>query len=415
MSNIGTEVIVGKMFKPIITTLTYEELEEYRDQGTNIGINNSFIISIPQQKIGNITSDDGDSTSIWMTDESGLLCPLTHPYSHFKEIADILSNYNEINTKKIQSLRWHVNNQSEQILILDSYAGQIPIITNKVDAYYSQTDVRLMSVDEIEVYTDTNMMVKYIPSYDERGNIVNWYDTVGTYYLQGLVKNLDGSYVKTLDPLIWQIKTYEKRTPEIVITERINNHDEHYAEYNIISDIEGVLQITNDTTSEYTITKNGATFTSIYLNENKAVTIKITNNGTSDIQPTLSYIFTPKEYKYFNEVQSTYTVPNIIEGHNTYYWYAGAGPINSSTIPGSDANWHLIEGTPSSIATGELENNTKINWILAVPTKFNLNHISNGEDITDVFDVTIVTCADGIEYKVFTQLAKTRRIDYIFI
>ena len=97
------------------------------------------------------------------------------------------------------------------------------------------------------------------------------------------------------------------------------------------------------------------------------------------------------------------------------YWYAGAGPINNSTIPGSDGNWHLITGTPSSIATGELENNTKINWIIAVPTTLGLNHISNGEDITDVFDVIIVTCADGVEYKVFTQLAKTRQIDYNII
>ena len=45
----------------------------------------------------------------------------------------------------------------------------------------------------------------------------------------------------------------------------------------------------------------------------------------------------------------------------------------------------------------------------------NLNHISNGEDITDAYDVTTVTCADGVEYKVFTQISQSKKTDRIFV
>lgn len=100
----------------------------------------------------------------------------------------------------------------------------------------------------------------------------------------------------------------------------------------------------------------------------------------------------------------------------TYYWYAGAGPVNASSTPGSDSNWYLISGTPSSIETGSLSNETRINWVLAVPTSLGLNHISNGTlDVTTTFDVTTVTCADGVEYIVFRQAEDTKRINYIFV
>ena len=99
------------------------------------------------------------------------------------------------------------------------------------------------------------------------------------------------------------------------------------------------------------------------------------------------------------------------------YWYAGAGPINSSTIPGIGSGWtEITDNNPTSIATGEKTNATAINWILAVPTSLGLNHISNGVlDVTTAYDESIVTCADGVEYKVFTQIATSKRTDRIFI
>ena len=99
----------------------------------------------------------------------------------------------------------------------------------------------------------------------------------------------------------------------------------------------------------------------------------------------------------------------------SYYWYAGPNMLTSSTIPGSDSNWHAISGTPTSIATGELENETKINWVLAVPSALGLTRISNGEDVTDAYDVSKVTTADGVEYVVFRQISSSRKTDRIFV
>ena len=102
-------------------------------------------------------------------------------------------------------------------------------------------------------------------------------------------------------------------------------------------------------------------------------------------------------------------------GETKYYWYVGADPVTAATTPGSDSNWHEISGTPSSIETGDHESEEKVNWVLAVPTALGLNHLSNGDDVTDLYDVTIVTCADGVEYKVFTQARASKRIDLIFV
>ena len=98
-----------------------------------------------------------------------------------------------------------------------------------------------------------------------------------------------------------------------------------------------------------------------------------------------------------------------------YYWYAGIGPVNESSTPGSDNNWHLIDGVPTSIVTGEQTSTEKIAWYIAVPTALGLNHISNGEDITDAYDATTVTCADGVEYKVFTQISASKKLDITIV
>ena len=110
-------------------------------------------------------------------------------------------------------------------------------------------------------------------------------------------------------------------------------------------------------------------------------------------------------------------------GDAIYYWYAGPDMLTSVTVPGTNADnecgygWHVIEGNPTSIETGELGTSDceKINWVLAVPTKFGLNAISNGEDITDAYDVSTVTTADGIEYRVFRQISATKKTDIIFV
>ena len=110
-----------------------------------------------------------------------------------------------------------------------------------------------------------------------------------------------------------------------------------------------------------------------------------------------------------------------------YYWYAGADMLTSETVPGSGTvfpmvttsedqiGWHQIKGTPSSIATGSLNNGEQINWVLAVPTSYGLTRISDGEDVTDTYDVSTVTTKDGIEYTVFKQKSATQRTDCAFV
>ena len=110
-------------------------------------------------------------------------------------------------------------------------------------------------------------------------------------------------------------------------------------------------------------------------------------------------------------------------GGTKYYWYAGPDMLTSETVPGINVEnecsygWHVITGNPTSIETGELGTSDcpKINWVLAVPTKFGLTRISNGEDITDIYDVSTVTTADGVEYIVFKQIDPSKKMDVTFV
>ena len=80
----------------------------------------------------------------------------------------------------------------------------------------------------------------------------------------------------------------------------------------------------------------------------------------------------------------------------TYYWYVGpttptAVDTNDIKTSASEIGWHLIEGTPTSIHVGELYNPTKVNWVVLIPTRYNITKISNGEDVTDLYTVSIIT------------------------
>ncbi len=133
------------------------------------------------------------------------------------------------------------------------------------------------------------------------------------------------------------------------------------------------------------------------------------------------------EYIVFKALQLTdavnMTLTNIVE----YYWYAGPDMLTSATVPAPGGSWpmittdseqigwHKIDGEPTSIATGDLAVSEKINWVFAVPTKFGLNALSNGEDVTDLYEVSTVTCADGVEYYVFKQIEPSKRASLIFV
>jgi len=407
MSKIGTEIIVGQIFKPIVTTFTYDELQNYRDNDISIGINNALIFSIPQQKLDNDSSVDAyNETSIWATDNSGLLCPLSFPYSMIAKIKDSLDRYEEnTNAKKIVSVNWTKTQGTSE-------AGTSPNINIKVEVKYTNDRIALLNVTGIKVYKNPQFTEEYV-TVIAGGETINWYDRAGIYYLQGLVTDTTtGSIMGTTNelPLEWTITEIEMQTP--VCTSNIIYHNsEHYVEIILSANVPGLFEITyhsdgNLDTNFGKITRNNGT-----------TTFKLYNESYDTISPIIKYTFTPDNTKYYINTNGSVTVSSIegIPIPYTYYWYVGVGPINTSIMPGTNSDWHIINGTPASIETGDNANSTKINWVLAVPTALNLNHLSNGDDVTDLYDVTTVTCADGVEYKVFTQARASKRIDVIFV
>ncbi len=226
MSKIGTEVIVGQMFKPIVTTFTYDELQNYRDNDVSIGINNALIFSIPQQGLDNDTYVDANNeTSIWATDNSGLLCPLSFPYSLIEKIKDSLDTYekNTIN-RKIISASWSKTNGT-------SVAGVSPNINIKVNVKYANDKSALLNITGIKVYKNPQFTEEYT-TIVVGTDTLNWYDRAGIYYIQGLIADTStGNIVATTNemPLVWTITTAEKLDP-VCSYDIIYHDDDSYAE-----------------------------------------------------------------------------------------------------------------------------------------------------------------------------------------
>ena len=189
--------------------------------------------------------------------------------------------------------------------------------------------------------------------------------------------------------------------------------DELYcAEFKLTANTPGLFEIISVSNGRLDVSTGRIT------NLNNYAIFKIYNDSYENISPQIIYKFTPDNTKYFYEVNNSFIIDNINKQKNpyTYYWYGGTGPIDSSTVPGQGDGWHLIEGTPTQIDTGDLSNPTAINWILAVPIELGLNHISNGgDDVTDSYNISIITCADDVTYKIFRQLTATKRTDRSFI
>ena len=408
MSKIGTEIIVGQIFKPIVTTFTYDELQNYRDNNISIGINNALIFSIPQQGLDNDSSVDAyDETSIWATDNSGLLCPLSFPYSIIAKIKDSLDRYEEnTNAKKIVAVSW-TNTQGT------SEAGASPNINIKVEVKYANDRTALLNVTGIKVYKDPQFIEEYV-TVIAGGETINWYDRPGIYYLQGLVTDTStGGIMGTTNelPLKWTVTEIDMQIPRCE-SNIVYHNSEHYAEIILSANIPGLFEITYH--SEGNLDTN---FGKITKNNGSSI-FKLYNESYNTISPIIKYTFKPDNTKYYVNTDGSFTVSNIegIPEPYTYYWYAGAGPVNESIMPGTNSDWHIIYGSPTSIDTGEQSSSSKINWVLAVPTALGLNHISNGVlDVTSGYDESIITCADGVVYKVFTQISQSKKTDRTFI
>ena len=172
------------------------------------------------------------------------------------------------------------------------------------------------------------------------------------------------------------------------------------------------------TTTQVQLSKDAIRPSSVTLDNGKTITLNANGTGSVTYAPTVgSYTVKTQGNETQGSCSFTVTAKSQPQPTTTYYWYVGAGPVNASTTPGNGTGWNLISGTPTRIETGDnaTNNNTKINWVLAVPTALNLTHLSNGDDITDLYDITIVTCADGVQYRVFTQIRASKRIDVTFV
>ena len=137
MSKVYNTKIVGQVFKPIVTNITYKQLDELREKNLPINITNSIIISVPKIDDESFSETNTDiiindeniedivgGASIWITDYSGNLYPITFPYNRIKSTFEAMQPYlKSLETKNIDSIDWRNKNQ-----IINVYQGVIPNI-----------------------------------------------------------------------------------------------------------------------------------------------------------------------------------------------------------------------------------------------------------------------------------------------
>ena len=329
MSKIGTEAIIGQIFKPIVTTFDYYELRSFMNNNTSVGVNNAVIFSIPASENGN---DDPNKTSIWATDESGMLCPLSFPAELMSDFMESLERYERnTNSQTIWKVAW-VNFTGE------SEVGTRPNINIKVNITYRDGTVRQKNPDSYVVYTDANFVNKYEGTKD-------WWKVENEegYYLQGIV---NGDHINDGDnetkggeynALKWIIKPIEILSYRCGIY-GIPMYDEsnHCVEFNLTSEIVGEFRNLQcdgfEILSESTIIRT----------PNSWVTIKLTNNSYNNLTPRFTCEFIPNDNVHYNNsiVDSAVHFPlNEIEGVPVpygFYIYVGLQCPDSTTDPDSD-------------------------------------------------------------------------------
>jgi len=390
MSKIGTEIIVGQIFKPIVTTFTYDELKNYRDNDISIGINNAVIFSIPQQGLDNDSSvDNQEETSIWATDNSGLLCPLSFPYSMIAKIKDSLDRYEEnTNAKKIVSVNWTKTQGTSE-------AGISPNINIKVEVKYANDRTALLNVTGIKVYKNPQFTEEYV-TVIAGGETINWYDKAGIYYLQGLVTDTAiGSIMATTNelPLEWTITEIIKENP---VQSRNITLCGTYAEINLSASVPGIFEIT------YCSAGSLDTNYGRILHSNDRTIFKIYNESYNIISPIIRYTFTPDNTKYYTIINDSFTIDRIdaLVPPHTYYWYAGltlpkASNIKSIALDSSNKieQWNGKEF--------RITNTTAVSAPAYVCTPVDFNVIWKD---TNGFDMSLPNVSefeyDGIYYKV---------------
>ena len=158
-------------------------------------------------------------------------------------------------------------------------------------------------------------------------------------------------------------------------------------------------------------------FVYFVLPETKRLASLVGANG-SPIKYDYTDAFGYRIYKTLNTINETvyYTVEQI-----TYYWYVGTTPITASSTPGSgtivtdetQVGWHLISGTPTEIQVGPTARlSANATWYIAIPASLNITKATSGGLTDGTVISTVITLADGVDYRVFTT-AEMKKVDYL--
>lgn len=105
----------------------------------------------------------------------------------------------------------------------------------------------------------------------------------------------------------------------------------------------------------------------------------------------------------------------------SYYWYVGTDPITSSSVPGSGTvtndetviGWHPINGEPTEIQVGSTARlSANAIWYIAIPSYLGITKPTNGGLTDQSISSSLMTLADGIEYRVFITPA-AKKVNYL--
>ena len=216
ISNIGTSSIVGKIFSPIVTTLSFDELNEIYNGGQYLPISNSVLFSIPQDADGNDLEYEG---SIWLTDKNGYLYPMTPTYNTILKFENFMETYianNTVLNYKISSISWSLENIDQAVDLVNNVTNTNPLLSSKTK---SKLKIKIIYDNGSTGYLDINEYLLnfevYINTTDNTRAGIHWYTNPGEYYIKAVIPSFrcqNDSDVSTEDYLTYTIVDNESNS-----------------------------------------------------------------------------------------------------------------------------------------------------------------------------------------------------------
>ena len=188
MSNISRSNIVGKIFNPIVTDISYETLEDILNNNESINVPDAILFSIPKENNVNNKEFENDKFyegSIWLTDTDGYLYPMTTTFNRIieleKQLENISKNINNINTRQLKSIKWNEYKVFINLYNMSQEEIYNTIYNQKLVLEYSNTDYEVINISCI-----SDIQLKIYDKNEEKP-IENpnsaWYEKIGTYLI----------------------------------------------------------------------------------------------------------------------------------------------------------------------------------------------------------------------------------------